>query len=198
MPSTRAREEVTLKPFFDEMRAIGWIEGQNLVYDRVYADDQQRDLPRLSAELVARNPELIYAPPQSAAVAARQATRSIAIVFATGFDPVGAGLVASLVRPGGNATGLLSVIESLVSKRIELLRAMLPGTKRIGLLGDPNDPRLAGERSALAPVAVALGLTVSVAEASSPAELDPAVARLIGLGITIPRSVLLRADEVIE
>ena len=162
------------------MLALGWIEGQNMVYDRVYADDQQRDLPRLADELVARKPELIYAPPQSAAVAARQATRTIAIVFATGFNPVGAGLVESLARPGGNATGVLSVIESLAPKRIELLREMLPGAKRIGLLGDPNDPRLAGERSALAPVATALGMTIVVGEASNPVEFDPAVARLIG------------------
>ncbi len=167
------------------MLALGWIEGQNMVYDRVYADDQQRDLPRLAAELVARKPELIYAPPQSAAVAARQATRTIAIVFATGFNPVGAGLVESLARPGGNATGVLSVIESLAPKRIELLREILPGTKRIGLLGDPNDPRLAGERSALAPVATALGMTLIVGEASNPVEFDPAVARLIGQGVDV-------------
>ena len=56
-PSTRAKEEVTLRPFFDEMRALGWFEGQNMVYDRVYADDQPQDLPRLAAELVARNPQ---------------------------------------------------------------------------------------------------------------------------------------------
>ena len=62
---------------------------------------------------------------------------------------------------------------------------MLPGTKRIGLLGDPNDPRLAGDRNAIAPVAAALGMTMVVAEASSPAELDPAVARLIGQGVDV-------------
>ena len=65
-------------------------------------------------------------------------------------------------------------------KRIELLREMLPGAKRIGLLGDPNDPRLAGERNALAPVATALGLTIIVGEASNPVEFDAAVAKLIG------------------
>ena len=106
-------------------------------------------------------------------------------MFSTGSDPVGAGLVASLARPGGNATGFLSVIESLAPKRIELLREMLPGTRRIGLLGDPNDPRLAGERKAIAQVAAALGMTMVVAEASSPAEFDPAVARLIGQGVDV-------------
>ena len=70
-PSTRAKEEVTLKPFFDEMQRLGWIEGQTIAYDRAYADDRHENLPRLAAELVARKPELIYAPPQVAAVAAR-------------------------------------------------------------------------------------------------------------------------------
>lgn len=100
-PSTRAKEDVILKPFYDEMQRLGWIEGQTVAYDGVYADDHQQDLPRLAAELVARKPELIFAPPPVAALAAKQATRTIPIVFATGIDPVGAGLVASLSRPGG-------------------------------------------------------------------------------------------------
>ena len=69
-PSTHAKEQVILKPYFDQMRALGWIEGQTVVYDRVYADDQQQELPRLAAELVARKPELIYAPPMVSAFAA--------------------------------------------------------------------------------------------------------------------------------
>jgi putative ABC transport system substrate-binding protein len=184
-PSTQAKEEVTLKPFFDEMRQLGWVEGQNIVYDRAYADDRHQDLPRLAAELVARNPELIYAPPQPAAVAARRATRTIPIVFATGTDPVGAGLVSSLAHPGGNATGVVNVVDSLAPKRVELLRQILPGAKRIGLLGDPTDPRLAHERGVLVPVASALGLTIVVGEASNPVEFDAAVAKLIGQGVDV-------------
>ena len=139
-PSTRAQEEVTLKPFFDEMRKLGWIEGQTIAYDRAYADDRHQDLPRLAAELVARKPELIYAPPSVAALAAKQATRTIPIVFAAVTDPVGRGLVSSLARPGGNATGFVSVAESLVPKLIELLHEILPGAKRVGLLSDPAEP----------------------------------------------------------
>ena len=179
-PSTPAKEEILLKPFFDQMRALGWIEGQTIAYDRVFANDQHQDLPRLAAELVARKPELIYAPPYPAAVAARQATRTIPIVFFGGNDPVGAGLVASLARPGGNATGLTNVVDSLAPKRIQLLREILPGAKRIGLLGDPTESHFASDRNALAPVALALGLTIIFAEASNPLELDAAVSRLIG------------------
>jgi len=185
VPSTRAKEEVTLKPFFDQMRELGWIEGQNIAYERFYADDRQQDLPRLATELVARRPELIYAPPQIAAMAAWQATRTIPIVFATGSDPVGAGLVSSLAHPGGNVTGILSTIDSLAPKRLELLREILPKAKRIGVVGNPSDARLNTERSALASVAPALGLTIIVAGASNPMELDEAVARLLGQGVDV-------------
>jgi len=184
-PSTRANEEVTLKPFFDEMRRLGWIEGQTIAYDRAYADDRHQDLARLAAELVARKPELIYAPPQVAAMAVSRATRTIPIVFAAGSDPVGAGLVSSLARPGGNATGTIGVVDSLAPKRVELLREILPGAKRIGLLVDPTAPYSTLDRNALAPVATMLGLTIVVGEASNPVEFDAAVAKLIGQGVDV-------------
>ena len=191
-PSTRAKEEVTLKPFFDEMRQLGWIEGQNIAYDRAYADDQHLRLPRLAVELVANGAELIYAPPQSAAMAAKRATAVIPIVFATGYDPVGTGLVASLSHPGGNATGAISVVDSLAPKRLELLRELLPGVKRLGLIGNPEDPRLKLDTTALAKVTPALGVTLVVVEASSPASFDAAVDSLIGRqvdAITISGSI---------
>jgi putative ABC transport system substrate-binding protein len=184
-PSTHANEEVTLKPFFDEMRRLGWIEGQTIAYDRAYAADRHQDLPRLAAELVARKPELIYAPPQVAAMAARRATGTIPIVFATGNDPVGAGLVSSLARPGGNATGVVNVVESLWPKRLELLREMLPGAKRVGLLSDPTEPLSTADRTRLALAATALGLTIVEVEMSSVGELDAAVAKLIGQGVDV-------------
>ncbi len=182
-PSTRAKEEVILEPFFDQMRELGWIEGQTILYDRVYADDQQRDLHRLAVELVARKPELIYAPPTPATLAAKQATGTIPIVFAAVGDPVGTGLVASLARPGGNVTGVVSVVDSLAPKRVELLREILPGAKRLGFLSDPTDPRSSIDRAALAPVATALGLTIVVAEGSNPVDFEAAVARLTDQGV---------------
>ena len=184
-PSTRAKEEVILKPFFDQMREMGWIEGQTIAYDRAYADDQQREVSRLAVELVARKPELIYAPPMPAAIAAKRATGTIPIVFGTGTDPVAAGLVASMARPGGNVTGVASNFESLVPKRIELLHEMLPGAKRIGFLGDSSDARFKIDRAALAPAAKTLGLTMVVAEASNAVEFDAAVAMLIGQGVDV-------------
>ena len=182
-PSTRAKDEITLRPFFDQMRELGWIEGQTIVYDRVYADDQHQDLARLAAELVARKPELIYAPPQVAALAARQATRTIPIVFQTGTDPVGVGLVASLARPGGNATGVISYSESLIPKRLELLREILPRAKRVGYLIDPTEPSSKASLAGIGQAATALGLTIIVADLSSSGEVDGAVTKLTGQGV---------------
>ncbi len=184
-PSTHAKEAVTLKPFFDQMRELGWIEAQTIAYDRAYADDQTDRLPRLAAELVARKPELIYAPPSAAAVAARQATLTIPIVFATDTDPVGSGLVSSLARPGGNVTGVVRVIDSLAPKLIELLSEIQPRAKRIGYLGDANDPRSKIDRAALLPVAAARGLTIIVGEASQPAQLAAAVNGLIAQRVEV-------------
>ena len=179
-PSTQAKEEIRLKPFFDQMRELGWVEGQNIVYDRVYAADQMAMLPKIAAELVARMPDLIYAPPTPAAVAAKQATQAIPIVFGDVTDPVGTGLVTSLGRPGGNVTGMTtSVAESLAPKRVQLLREILPGVKRIGLLVDSTDSSSKLDQQALAPVAASLGLTIILADAANPPEFEAAVARLI-------------------
>ena len=179
-PSTRAKEEITLKPFFDEMRQLSWVEGQNIAYDRVYADDQQELLPRLAAEMVARKPELIFAPPSAAAVAAKQATQSIPIVFATSGDPVRVGLVKSLAHPGGNVTGISSAFEGLASKRVQLLREMMPAAKRLGFLADRTAYGARLLASALEPVITAYGMTMVFAEATNPLELDAAMARLAG------------------
>ena len=195
-PSTRAKEEDILKPFFDEMRALGWIEGLTIAYDRAYAGDQQQDLPRLAAELVARQPDLIYAPPLPAALAAGQATRTIPIVFGSGTDPVGAGLVSSLAHPGGNVTGVLSVVKSLAPKRVEMVHQTLPAAKRIGFLGDPRDARFHIDRTALAPAATALDLTIVVGEASNPVEFDAAVAKLIVQGVDVIYGTGTRANNL--
>jgi len=184
-PSTRAKEDVILKPFFDRMHELGWIEGQTIAYDRVCADDQQQDLPRLAAELVARKPELIYAPPTVAALAAKRATGTIPIVFTTLTDPVGNGLVASLARPGGNATGVINVFESLVPKRLELLHEILPSARRVGIMRDPIERRSDASRRSIDQAATVLGLMIVWADMSNPGELDAAMAKLTGQGVDV-------------
>ena len=178
-PSTAAREAVTLEPFFDEMRKLGWIEGRNIVYERAFGDDRPGGLAQAAAALVAGKPELIYAPPSPAAVAAQRATRTIPIVFGTGTDPVGTGLVASLARPGGNVTGVVSVIDSLAPKLVELLLAVLPAARRIGLLDDPADPRSLLDRRVLGPLAAARGLALVPVPTRGADDFDAAVSLLL-------------------
>jgi putative ABC transport system substrate-binding protein len=178
-PSTAEREGATLKPFFEEMERLGWHEGEQVDYDRVYAGNRHEDLPRLAAELVRRRPNLIYAPPSPAAVAAKGATTSIPIVFATATDPVGSGLVQSLARPGGNVTGICSVMDSLAPKCLELLLQLFPGLQRVGLLGERQDARLRLDRDALAPLLSARGMRLMLAEATNPQGVDAAVDRLL-------------------
>ena len=168
------------KPFFDEMQRLGWVEGQNIAYDRVYADDRMESLPQLAADIVARKPELILALSPPLAGAMKRATASIPMVFAVVVDPVGSGLVESLARPGGNATGITqSVAESLAPKRLDLLLEALPGIKRIGVLGNTSDPGSVTDQAALAPAASARGVSLIVANGTNPSEFDASVARLI-------------------
>jgi putative ABC transport system substrate-binding protein len=166
------------------MRQLGWVDGQDVAYDQVHADNQQQLLPRLAAELVARNPEVIYAPPTQVAVAAKQATRTIPIVFAVVFDPVGIGLVTSLTRPGGNVTGI-AFGESLAPKRLELLREILPAAKRLGLLADLGDSSAILDQHAISRLSGPLGLTIAAAQAANPAEFDAAVSKLIAARVDV-------------
>jgi putative ABC transport system substrate-binding protein len=178
-PSTPAKEEAVLRPFFDQMSQLGWVEGRTIAYDRVFADDQQQSLPKLAVELVARRPELIYAPPTPAATAAKQATSIIPIVFGAVWDPVGSGLVSSLAHPAGNVTGVCVFAESLGPKRFQLMREILPRMKRFGWLGDSTDATTRFDHQALEPVAAAYGVVVIEAEAANPQDMDAAVEHLI-------------------
>ena len=179
LPSTREKEEAILKPFFEQMRELGWIEGQTMAYDRVYADDQQDRLPVLAAQLVARGPELIFAPPSVSAVAAKGATSTIPIVFAAANDPVAFRLVKSLGRPGGNVTGVSNMSIELSAKRVQLLQEILPGMKRLGVMGDAGDPNTRFERQVVAAAATTLGIQVVHAEFTQPGDLDAGFAKLV-------------------
>jgi len=159
-PSTRAKEQITLAPFYTEMGRLGWIEGRNVEYERAFANDHHDTLPRLAAELVRQSPDVIFAPPTVAALAAKRSTRSIPVVFAAVTDPVALGLVNDLARPGANVTGVASVTGTLAPKRMELLRETLPTAQRIGVVMDPNDASSEFDRVALETAAKRLGLAL--------------------------------------
>ncbi len=184
-PSTSAKEATTLRPFFDEMRQLGWIEGSTVTYDRVFADDDHAKLPALADGLVARAPDLIYAPPQNAAIVARRATVSIPIVFATGTDPVGFGLVASLAHPGGNVTGVATLASTLLPKALEILREAMPRARRLGVLGDPADPRWKADQDALSALVPTHGIAVVSAAVKGERDVEAAIARLVAQRVDV-------------
>src|SRR5262252_7400317 len=107
------------KMFHDRLRELGYVEGQNVIFESRWGDGQPDRMPALAAELIKAKVELIVTAGSEAALAAKQATSSIPIVMATGADPVELGLVAGLARPGGNVTGLKSIQSELAYKRLE-------------------------------------------------------------------------------
>jgi putative tryptophan/tyrosine transport system substrate-binding protein len=122
------------------LQALGWTEGNNVVFERRYADNRLDRLPELAAELVRLNVDVIIATGTLAPLAAKRATSTIPIVMTAAGDPLGSGLVASLARPGGNVTGLSLMAPDLGGKRLELLKEVLPQVSRVGILWNATNP----------------------------------------------------------
>jgi putative ABC transport system substrate-binding protein len=120
------------------LRELGYLEGQNIAFESRAADGTAERLADLAAELVRLKVSLIVTAGNRAALAAKKATTTIPIVMATGNDPVGLGLIASLSRPGENVTGLTTVAVELGGKRLELLREVVPRLSRVAVLRDPR------------------------------------------------------------
>jgi putative ABC transport system substrate-binding protein len=125
--------------FKDGMAKRGWIEGRDVTYIYRYARGDSSRFDALAAELVAEKPDVIFASTQSAALAVKRATREIPMVFALVNEPVETGLVASLARPGGNATGLTGASVETRTKTLELLREIVPKLRRIAVLVSPGE-----------------------------------------------------------
>jgi putative ABC transport system substrate-binding protein len=120
--------------FLRGMEDLGYVQGRNIVFEKRAAHGRLEQLPGLAAELVKANVDVIVAPPLPAALAAVKATRTIPVVFMMVADPIGAGLAASLSRPGGNATGVSNQSGDLAGKMIELLTEAMPGARRLAVL----------------------------------------------------------------
>jgi len=167
--------------FREGLKQVGYIEGQNVVIDYRFAENQYDRLPALAADLVRRQVAVIYAN-GPAARAAKQATAKVPIVFSAGFDPVEAGLVPSLNRPGGNITGVTILDVELGPKRLELLHELVPATSTVAALVNPSDPaRTETTAKLLQAAARTLGLQLVILHASTDAELDAVFASLTQL-----------------
>lgn len=143
------------------LKELGYVEGRNLVIDVRYAEEKLERLPALADELVQLKVDVLVPLGPPATRAAKQATSAIPIVLAGNIDPVGSGLVASLARPGGNITGMSSLADEAASKRLEMLKQILPRLSRVGVFWDPGEPEEVAEWQALERVARTLRLELA-------------------------------------
>ena len=164
------------------MAETGYVEGENVTIEYRWADGRRDRMQEMAADLVRRQVNVIAATGGSpAALAAKAATTSIPIVFQIGVDPVEVGLVASLSRPGGNITGATMMAVELGSKRLELLKQMVPASTMIGALINPTSPGASTQMRDLSAAADALGLRLHIVKASSERDIIRAFSELQGL-----------------
>jgi putative tryptophan/tyrosine transport system substrate-binding protein len=153
---------------------LGYIDGQNVSVEYRFASGRAERLPALAAELVRLGPNVIVAPGTPGAMAAKQATDAIPIVFAGVADALGAGLIANFARPTGNITGLTSVSSQLGGKRLEFLKAVVPKATRLAVLYNPADPSNVLTLKGLQESAGALGLALQPLEVRRPGDFEGA------------------------
>jgi len=203
---TRLTDEYVdrLGAFHQGLKDTGYVEGQNVSIDYRWAEGQSDRLPALAAELVRRQVDVIVTtggPP--ATLAAKTATQAIPIVFSLGVDPVEAGFVASLNRPGGNLTGVALLIGAVLAKRAELLHELVPAATSIAVLTNPANPLLIEtETRELQVAAGVLGVRLLVLNATSPTEIEAAFASLAeqragGLLVSTDPSFTSRLDQIV-
>ena len=168
--------------FRQGLRELGYVEGSNIQIEYRWAEGKTERLPALAAELVARKVDVILtAGGTAAALAAKQATTTVPIVFGVVGDPIAEGLVGSLARPGGNVTGLSNVTNDLVGKWLELLKLVTPGVSLIAVLMKPDSMPEEARKVRLKEVAVSgqiLGVQLQVVEARGPADFDRAFSEM--------------------
>src|SRR5262249_20283452 len=180
---TRSPEAMAdrLRAFSQGLKEEGFVEGANVAIEYRWAQDHNDRLPSLAADLVHRKVAVMVSPVGApAALAAKAATGAIPIVFAGTRAPVALGLVASLARPGGNATGINYFTGELVAKRLELFRQLVPTAVRVGVLVNPDNA--GNTQTTLRDVetaARAIGLQIQVLNASSVGEIDAAFVSLV-------------------
>jgi putative ABC transport system substrate-binding protein len=133
-PSTASSSAVLVEAFRQELRKLGWIEGKNITIEYRFAEQKSDRLPELAADLVRLRVDLIVTFGGPTPLAAKNATTTIPIVMASSVDPVAEGLIASLARPGANVTGLSTLAPELNTKRLEILKDVLPNLSRVGIL----------------------------------------------------------------
>jgi putative ABC transport system substrate-binding protein len=198
-PEAQAR----LAAFLKELERLGWADGRNIQVRILWGAANPEDLRKYAAELVAFAPDVILATGSSAVEPLLQATRTVPIVFVTVTDPIGAGFVESLARPGGNATGYILFEYGLSGKWLEVLKQIAPALTRVAILRDPALPASLGQLGAIQAVAPSFGVELSLVNMRDAAEMERAVvtfARSASGGLIVTASPLasIHRDLIIE
>jgi putative ABC transport system substrate-binding protein len=160
--STRAAASEWVAAFAERLREHGWIEGRTIAIEYRWSEGRDERSTDIAAEFVRLKVDIIVTSGTSHVLAAKQATSAIPIVFATAGDPVATGLVSSLARPGGNATGLATLADDLAGKRLELLRELVPKLHHLAIMGNVGNPFIPLELQEVQTVAEKLGLDVQI------------------------------------
>src|SRR6186997_1832656 len=187
-----AEWQARIAAFNEGLAQLGWTEGRNVRIDTRWATTNADNLRKHAAELAATTPDVLVAASGTSSVAALlQATRTVPIVFAIVVDPVGAGFVASLARPGGNATGFTMFEYGMSGKWLELLKQIAPGVTRAAVLRDRAIAQGIGQFGAIQSAAPSLGLDVSPVNVRDPSEIErdvAAFAREVNGGVIVTGS----------
>jgi putative ABC transport system substrate-binding protein len=165
--------------FSQSLAEQGYIEGRNVAIEYRFAEGRYDRMPEMAAELVRRPATVIVASPTPPAMVAKAATATVPIVFGVTDDPVKLGLVTSLARPGGNATGVYFFLSDLTAKQLGLLRELVPAALRIGLLVNPDNANAAAVTRETTAAASTIGAQIEVIRASDSAAIDTAFAALV-------------------
>jgi putative tryptophan/tyrosine transport system substrate-binding protein len=178
--STPATAEPWVVAFAQRLRELGWTEGRSVAIEYRWAEGRNERMAEIAAEFVRARADVIVAQGTQATLAAKNATTTVPIVFALPGDPVGSGLVASLAQPGGNVTGLSSQVPELAGKRLELLREIVPGLRRLAIMANVSNTANAGEMRELDAAARAGGLDVASFEVRRTVDIAAAFAAFRG------------------
>jgi putative ABC transport system substrate-binding protein len=173
-----SKVELEGSPFQQALHELGWVEAKNIAFEWRFAEGNRDRLPALATELVRLKVDLIVASGAVEIRAAQHATSTIPIVMAGTGDPVRAGFVASLARPGGNITGVSNLQSELNSKRLELLTEAVPGVSRVAVLADPANPNTPDMVRETEQAARALGVQLHLLEVTDPSRFESAFATI--------------------
>ena len=191
--STAALEANLVGPFREGLRGLGYIESTNTQVEYRWAEGKYERFPALIAELIALKVDVIVTAGTPAAVAVKKATTSIPLVMVAVGDPVGTSLVASLSRPGGNATGLSSIAPDMEGKRLQLLREVLPNVSHIAVLWNPANLFHVGSSKQARDAAQVMGIKLQFFAARSTEELPNAIVAILK---DHPQALVVFADRV--